>query len=93
MGDNHHEHPNYVAIWAWLLLLLFVSVIAVYLPFSQGLTVSFIFIVAAVKAGMVGMYFMHLKFEERLVRYIAIVPVILFLIMLVSLIPDTVYNR
>ncbi len=93
MAESQHAHPNYVLIWAWLLVLLFVSVFAVYLPFSQTLTVTFIFIVAAVKAWMVAVYFMHLKFEESLVRYIAVIPVVLFLIMLVSLIPDIVYNK
>jgi cytochrome c oxidase subunit 4 len=93
MSQAQHTHPNYTAVWAWLVLLLFVSVAAVYLPFSQALTIVFIFIVAAVKAGLVAVYFMHLKFEENLVRYIAVVPVLLFIIMTLTLIPDIVYNR
>ncbi|MFQ5649284.1 MAG: cytochrome C oxidase subunit IV family protein [bacterium] len=93
MSHTQHEHPNYVAVWAWLLLLLFVSVGAVLLPFSPPLTVAFIFFVAAVKAGLVAVYFMHLKFEQRLIRYIAIIPVLLFIGMTISLIPDIVYNR
>ena len=55
--EAKHEHPKYVAVWAWLLLLLFLSVAAVYLPFSQGMVVAFIFIVAVVKAGLVAVYF------------------------------------
>ncbi|MFQ5866302.1 MAG: cytochrome C oxidase subunit IV family protein, partial [bacterium] len=74
MTEAKHAHPNYTAVWAWLLLLLIISVTAVYLPFSPALTVTFIFIVAVVKAGLVAMNFMHLKFEERLVRYIAVIP-------------------
>ena len=93
MTDFKHEHPKYVTIWAWLLLLLFLSVAAAYLPFAQGLVVAFIFIVAVVKAGLVAVYFMHLKFEESLVRYIALIPVLLFIIMTLTLIPDIVYNR
>jgi len=93
MADTHHQHPNYVAVWAWLVLLLIISVSAVYLPFSQGITVTFIFIVAAVKAYLVAVNFMHLKFEESLVRYIAAIPVILFIILVLTLIPDMVYNR
>lgn len=93
MTDTKHEHPKYVAIWAWLLLLLFLSVAAAYLPFSQNLVVAFIFIVAVVKAGLVAVYFMHLKFEESLVRYVALLPVLLFIIMTLTLIPDIVFNR
>ncbi len=93
MAETKHPHPNYVAVWAWLVLLLAISVAAVYLPFSHGLTIAFIFIVATVKACMVAVYFMHLKFEESLVRYIAAVPLLLFLIMTLTLIPDIVYNH
>lgn len=93
MTDTKHAHPNYTAVWAWLVLLLFISVATVYLPFSQALTVAFIFVVAVVKSGLVAVYFMHLKFEESLVRYIAIIPVLLFIIMTLTLIPDIVYNR
>ena len=93
MTETKHVHPKYTAIWAWLVLLLFISVAAVYLPFSQTLTVAFIFIVAFVKAALVAAYFMHLKFEERLIRYVAIIPVLLFIGMTISLIPDIVYNR
>ncbi len=88
-----HARPNYIAVWAWLVFLLIISLAAVYLPFSQTITVAIIFVVAAVKAFLVVVNFMHLKFEERLVRLIAIIPVIFFIIMTVALIPDIVYNR
>ena len=45
------------------------------------------------QGGLVAVYFMHLKFEESLVRYIALIPVLLFIIMTLTLIPDVVYNR
>jgi len=35
---------------------------------------------------------MHLKIEGKLILAIAIVPVILFVIMTISLLPDIVYN-
>lgn len=93
MSRPAHPRPNYVAVWAWLLFLLIISLAAVYLPFSQQITVSIIFLVAAVKAFLVVVNFMHLKFEQRLVRLIAVVPVIFFIIMTIALIPDIVYNR
>ena len=93
MTTNIHARPSYVTIWVWLLGLLFISLAAVLLPFSQIVTTAFIFIVALVKAVLVGTYFMHLKFEEKMIRYIAIIPVLLFIGMTISLIPDIVYNR
>ncbi len=93
MAEAKHVHPNYTAVWAWLVLLLFISVFAFYLPFSESITIAFVFIVALVKAFLVAVNFMHLKFGESLVRYIAIIPVLLFLIMTVTLIPDIVSNH
>lgn len=93
MPNVTHARPNYVAVWAWLVFLLIISLAAVYLPFSQTITVTIIFVVAAVKAFLVLVNFMHLKFEQRLVRLIALVPVVLFIIMTIALMPDIVYNR
>jgi caa(3)-type oxidase subunit IV len=91
MSTTPHARPNYVAIWAWLVFLLIISMAAVYLPFSQTATVTMIFVVAAVKAFLVAANFMHLRFEKRLIHVIAIVPVILFIIMTITLLPDIVY--
>jgi len=84
---------NYVAVWVWLVVLLVVSLGAVYLPFSQAATVSMIFIIAAVKAVLVAMHYMHLKSEERLIHAIAVVPVVLFVILVLGLLPDIAYSR
>ncbi len=89
----NESHTNYTAIWAWLLLLLFVSVGAVYLPFSQPVTVGFIFLVAVVKAVMIAVYFMHLKDETQLIRSLLWVPVVFFIIMTLALAPDIVVDR
>jgi cytochrome c oxidase subunit 4 len=87
------SHTNYTAVWAWLLVLLFVSVGAVYLPFSPAITVAFIFLVATVKAVMIAVYFMHLKDETQLIRALLWVPVAFFLIMTLALVPDIVVDR
>ena len=92
MTNTERPHPNYVAVWIWLMLLLAVSLVAVYLPFSQGLTVFLILVIALVKSVLVATYFMHLRFERRLILAIAIIPVILFIGMLLTLLPDIVYN-
>jgi caa(3)-type oxidase subunit IV len=93
MAGGAHPRPNYIAVWAWLVFLLIISLAAVYLPFSQTATISMIFVVAAVKAFLVAANFMHLRFETKLVHAIAIVPVLLFIILTITLLPDIVYNR
>lgn len=93
MLNAEHARPNYVAVWAWLVLLLIVSLAAVYLPFSQTATISIIFAVAFAKAALVAANYMHLRFEKRLIRAIAIVPVLLFIILTIALLPDIVYHQ
>ncbi len=93
MTEAAHARPNYVAIYLWLVGLLFVSLAAVYLPFSQATTVTIIFLIAAAKAVIVAAYFMHMKFERWLIYAMVITPLLLFVIMTVTLIPDIVYNR
>jgi caa(3)-type oxidase subunit IV len=93
MSNADHEHPNYVAVWAWLVFLLIISVAAAYLPFSTAAVVTIIFTVALAKAVLVAANFMHLRFETRLIRAIAIVPVVLFIIMTLTLLPDIVFYK
>ena len=92
MSNPTHPRTNYVAVYGWLVGLLILSVLAVYLPFPQAATVTIIFIIAAAKAALVAAYFMHMRFEKKLIYSIAITPVILFIILTVSLIPDIVYK-
>ena len=93
MADAAHARPNYFAVYLWLIGLLAVSVLAVYLPFSLGITVTIIFLIALAKAVIVAAYFMHMRFDGWLIYSIAIIPVILFFIMTLTLIPDIGLNR
>jgi len=45
-------------------------------------------ILALVKAFLVGMYFMHLKFEKRTLGIIALTPLILCTLLIIALLPD-----
>jgi caa(3)-type oxidase subunit IV len=50
---------------------------------------GFILIVLALaKAALVGMYFMHLKFEKRALGIIALTPLILCTLLIIALLPD-----
>jgi caa(3)-type oxidase subunit IV len=81
-------HPNYVAVWFWLVGLMVASVAISHLPFSESATVVVIFTIAAVKAVLVALNFMHLRFERLLIYSLAIVPLLLFFILTAVLFPD-----
>jgi cytochrome c oxidase subunit 4 len=61
-----HQIPNYMAIFWWLLALTIVEVGWALLPHRSELVLAGGIVAAAiVKAVLVALYFMHLKFERR----------------------------
>ncbi len=85
--------PNYVAVWVWLVVLMIAGVVASYLPLSRSAVVTLIFVVAAMKALLVVLNYMHLRFENVLIYAIAIVPVVLVLGLMLLLFPDFVFRH
>jgi cytochrome c oxidase subunit 4 len=83
-----HRHPNYVAIWVWLLLLLGVGLVASFLPGGRTVAVTVIFATAVVKALLVALNYMHLRFEPRLIYALALVPLLFAAVLVVALLPD-----
>ena len=87
-----HARTNYVAVWGGLLGLLAISLAITYLPFSPAATVTVVFLIATAKAVIVAAYFMHMKFERWVIQVIALSPVALFIMLVLTLIPDIVYK-
>lgn len=89
MDDKHH--PNYLAVWIWLMGLVIVSMVAsMVLPRSAA--VYLIFLVATIKAFLVVMNYMHLKYEKLLLYSLAIVPLLIVVVLLFALFPDFVFH-
>ena len=84
-----HHHVNYYAIFAALVVLTAVTVGVYFLhPTSELVKVLLALLIASVKALLVAYFFMHLKFEGKLIYTIFIVPLILCVLLVVALIPD-----
>jgi len=87
MTDSH-EKPNYMRMLYLLAALTVVEIGVIYLPLSK-LTIGIILIsMALVKASLVGMYFMHLKYEKRTLGMIALTPLVICTWLMFALIPD-----
>jgi cytochrome c oxidase subunit 4 len=88
-----HAHPNYMAIFWWLLGLTIVELIAATIPtgptYPQGVKGLVLVILAGWKALLVAMYFMHLRFEKRTLALIAATPIVLCVFLLFMLLPDS----
>lgn len=85
--------PNYVAIWVWLVVLLVAGLLATRLPLGRSAINNLIFAIAAVKAVLVALNYMHLKSENWLIYALAIVPVLLVVAMTLVLLPDIVFHQ
>jgi cytochrome c oxidase subunit 4 len=67
MTSDGHTIPNYMAIFWWLLGLTIVEIAWALMPHrSEFVLASGIVAAAVVKAVLVALYFMHLKFERKL---------------------------
>jgi cytochrome c oxidase subunit 4 len=82
MADAHaleHDvpHPNYMAIFWWLLGVTIAEVAITYTGIPQAMMIIILLVMAFGKAALVALYFMHLKFDNKILMIIAVVPVIL----------------
>ncbi len=87
----NEAHAPYLKVFVWLAVLTAIEYYyASIFKDHFGILLAGLLCLAAVKAGLVGWYFMHLKFEGNWV-YIMIVPaVILAAIIVLALCPDMV---
>jgi cytochrome c oxidase subunit IV len=86
----HHVVP-YVAIFLALVVLTVVTVaIAFWHAPNELINVALAMLVAIVKGSLVALFFMHLKFEGKLIYLIVIVPLILCVLIIMALIPDII---
>lgn len=84
----HHSIPHFKVFGA-LLILTAVTVGVYFLhPSNELVKVLLALFIASVKAILVCFFFMHMKFEGKLIYMILIVPLLLCVLLVVALIPD-----
>lgn len=83
-----HKEPNYVGVFWWLLALTILEVAVIYLPVARMIIVILLVGLALSKAALVGLYFMHLKFERFALGLIALTPLILCVVLILVLLPE-----
>ena len=72
-----HTEPNYMAVFWWLLALTVLEIAVIYMPVARMIIVILLIGLALSKASLVGLYFMHLKFERLTLGLIALTPLFL----------------
>ncbi len=76
------QQPNYLVIGIWLAGLMLLGVLLSelsggWLPLPRWGVVTLILILSTIKATLVALYYMHLRSDQRLLAFIAIVPLLL----------------
>ena len=86
-----HHHVNYYAIFGLLVVLTIITVAVAFLHIQSELAkVLLALLIASIKASFVALFFMHLKFEGKLIYLIMLLPLLLMLLLVMALIPDIV---
>ena len=85
---SDHKEPNYMGVFYLLAALTALEVGVIFVPIAKLIIAIALIGMALVKAALVALYFMHLKFEKRTLGIIALTPLILCTLLIVSLLPD-----
>ena len=80
--DNAHPHPNYMAVFYALFALTMAEVGITYVTMPEWMLIAILLVMALVKAGLVAAYFMHLKYDNKVLTVIATTPLLLVAIAL-----------
>jgi cytochrome c oxidase subunit 4 len=82
------RHPNYMAIFYLLCILTVVEILFTFLPLAK-FTIGVLLVAAALgKASLVALYFMHLRFEVKMLSVIAFTPLAICVFLVFMLLPD-----
>ena len=87
MSETETHHPNYVKIWAILVVLLGISVLGPMLGI-QIVTLVAAFGIAVVKAYLVVKNFMHIGHAARYVTYLVVTCLVFMLLFFAGTSPD-----
>ena len=91
---NPHHDIDYGKVFIALVVLTIVTVAVAMHRFEvEIVNVLLALAVASVKGALVALYFMHLKFEGKLIYLIFIVPLCLCVLLICALIPDVILTN
>ena len=86
--ESEHKNPNYGAIFWALFILTICEIIIANLHFAKPLIVVSLVFLAIVKASLVALFYMHLKFEKYVIYIIVLFPLFLAVVLTVLVLFD-----
>lgn len=82
----------YIIVWFALLIMTMVTWWVSYINLGIG-NVAVALLIASVKAALVALFFMHLRFENRLVWAFAILPLFFLALIIFGTLSDTMFRN
>ena len=75
---HHHKNPRpaYLIMFAVLTVLTAIEVGVAYTPISKGLMASALIMLAVTKAALVGLFYMHLRYETKVLKWSIAIPML-----------------
>ncbi|MBI3324531.1 MAG: cytochrome C oxidase subunit IV family protein [Candidatus Omnitrophica bacterium] len=80
MTNAHISPAKYLWIWVWLAGLMLLSVLVSELALPKRTIVLGVLMLSTIKAVLVGLYYMHLRFDRRWLTFLALFPVLLIVL-------------
>jgi cytochrome c oxidase subunit 4 len=85
---EHHEEPNYIAVFIYLALLTAAELGVYGLGLPKTVMIGALVALALAKATLVAMYFMHLAMERKGLWIVAVTPLVIVAFCYLMLRPD-----
>ncbi len=83
-----HKQPNYAAVFWSLFILTILEIFTAQLPVAKIIIMLLLIFLAIVKAALVALYYMHLKFEKLIIYFIVVFPLFLACILTILVLFD-----
>jgi len=77
MTTVHASPAKYLWVWVWLASLMLLGVFFSRLPVSTQIIALLVLLLSTIKAMLVVLYYMHLKFDRRWLALVAAFPLVL----------------
>ncbi|MBK6347857.1 MAG: cytochrome C oxidase subunit IV family protein [Bacteroidales bacterium] len=92
--DNHHhivEYRNHILVLALLIALTVITVAITSVELGPYNTAAAM-VIASIKAAIVLLYFMHLRFDQKIYRFMATIVILIFMAVIVVTFFDYLYR-
>jgi cytochrome c oxidase subunit IV len=91
MKEHDSGIRTYIVVWGALIVLTAVTVSVSYVHLGLMNVVAAL-LIASVKASLVALFFMHLRYESRLVWGFALTPIFFLVLIIAGTLSDTLFR-